>query len=363
MRQRPAARSDLGRDMANYSIFVIGESQLTISGSAQLDGVTQGDGSHLVGQTITLDSRNATEVFIRDGGNDTDFRDNDGNQRLDGDQTVDGTLYTDGTRVEAEYGITLSDGTNTWQAVGFNVNDSSPSYATVEGLAFIGGPGSFPPAGVPLTVVSAQEGPNFESSAYVTPICYGPGTLIETDRGPVAVEALAVGDRVWTLDHGDQPVRWVGRQAVIPAGRFRMVRIPTAAVGNTAPLFLSQQHRLLMQHSAVQLMFGMAQAFVPAISLVDAGLAGLSGARTTTYHHFTLDRHGIVRANGALSESLLVADALQSGAPDALFFPELADLPPMQLSRPALTRREGAMLVREMMNVDRGRGLIHTARS
>jgi len=346
--------------MADYSIYVLGESQMTISDGEQLDGVTQGDGSHLVGKTITFNSRNATEVFISDGGSDTDFRDNDGDQVLNGDQTIDGTAFADGTQVEAEYGITLTDGTNTWQAVAFNVNNSSPSYATVEGLAFIGGPGSFPPAGVPLTVVGAQEGPNFESGNYVTPICYGAGTLIETGRGPVAVEDLEVGDRVWTLDDGFQPVRWVGHQSVIAAGRFRMVTIPAGTLGNTAPLCVSQQHRLLVAHPSIELMFGLDQAFVPAISLVDAGIAMLSAARTATYHHFTLDRHAIVRANGALSESLLVS-AAQSGTPDALFFPDLDGAAPMAIARPALTRREGATLMRDVINVDRDRGLIHTA--
>ncbi|EEX08096.1 type I secretion target repeat protein [Ruegeria lacuscaerulensis ITI-1157] len=346
--------------MADYSIFVLGESQMTISGGQQLDGVTQGDGSHLVGQTITFNSRSATEVFITDVGADTDFSDNDGNQRLDGDQIIDGTLYSSGTQVEAEYGITLTDGTNTWQAIGFNLNNSSPSFGTIEGLAFIGGPGNFPPVGVPLTVVSAQEGPNFDSSDYVTPICYGPGTLIETERGPVAVEDLVVGDRVWTLDDGLQPVCWVGRQSVIAAGRFRMVTIPAGTLGNTAPLCVSQQHRLLIAHPSVELMFGLDQAFVPAISLVDAGGASLSAARTVTYHHFMLDRHAVVRANGALSESLLVS-AAQSGTPDALFFPELDGAATMAIARPALTRREGAILMRGIMNVDREPGLIHTA--
>lgn len=348
--------------MADYSIYVLGESQMTISGGEQLDGITQGDGSHLVGQTITFNTVNPTEVFISDAGADTDFRDNDGNQVLNGDQTIDGILYSSGTRVEAEYGITLTDGTNTWQAVGFNVNNSSPSFGTIEGLAFIGGPGSFPPAGVPLTVVSAQEGPNFDSSAYVTPICYAPGTLIETERGPVAVEGLEVGDRVWTLDDGFQPVQWTGRQSVIAAGRFRMVTIPAGTLGNTAPLCVSQQHRLLVAHPSVELLFGMDQVFVPAISLVDAGAAALSPALSVTYHHFMLDRHAIVRANGALSESLLVS-AAQSGTPDALFFPDLDGAAPMAIARPALTRREGATLMHEMMRVDRDRGLIHTARS
>jgi hypothetical protein len=166
---------------ADYSIFVLGESQISISGGGQLDGVTQGDGSHLTGLTITLNSSAWVPIEISD--NDPDFQDNDNSQRLFGAQSIDGTTYANNTVVEAEYGITLTDGTNTWQLVGFNVNNSSPSYGTVEGLAFIGGPGGFPPVGVALTVGGTFEGPVFAVDEYATPICVVAGTMVETPQG------------------------------------------------------------------------------------------------------------------------------------------------------------------------------------
>ena len=141
--------------MPDYSIFVLGETQLSISDGKVLSGVSQGSGIHLDGATITLDSNTWEEVRISD--NNLAFSDNDSAQVLDsgtpgGPQVIDGNAFTDGTVVEAEYGLTLSDGVDTWQVVGFNLRNSNPSYATVEGLAFIGGPGGFPPVGVPLTV-------------------------------------------------------------------------------------------------------------------------------------------------------------------------------------------------------------------
>ncbi len=42
--------------MVDYTIYQLDESNLTFSNGAQLDGVTQGDGSHLLGQTLTLNS-------------------------------------------------------------------------------------------------------------------------------------------------------------------------------------------------------------------------------------------------------------------------------------------------------------------
>ncbi|WP_170332622.1 Hint domain-containing protein [Ruegeria arenilitoris] len=348
--------------MADYSIFVLGESQLSISLAQGLDGITQGDGSHLISQTITIDSRSATEVFITDAGSDASFSDNDGDQRLDGDQTIDGVLFTDGTRVEAEYGITLTDGENNYQAVAFNVNNSSPAYGTVEGLAFIGGPGAFPPAGVELIVVGTQEGPSFEAADYVTPICYSRGTLIRTDQGDIPIEKINPGDRVWTQDDGYAPVRWIGSQSVIATGRFRMVEIPGGVLSNFAPLFVSQQHRLLFTHSLAELHFGMSEVFVPAISFVDVGLAGLSGEKTTCYHHLLLDQHSVIKANGAASESLLATPLGASDDPDALFFPDLAvqNSHATQTARLALRRRDATFLLQKILSIDpRGR-LIHT---
>ena len=46
--------------MPDYSIYVLDEADITLS-SSQLDGVTQGDGSHLVGVTLTLNSPAFTE--------------------------------------------------------------------------------------------------------------------------------------------------------------------------------------------------------------------------------------------------------------------------------------------------------------
>lgn len=349
--------------MADYSIFVLSEGQLDISLTQGLDGITQGDGTHLIGETITIESRTATEVFISDGGSDTNFADNDGNQVLNGDQTIDGTLFSDGTVVEAEYGITLTDGTNTWQAVAFNVNNSNPAYGTVEGIAFIGGPGQFPPAGVPLTVVSTQEGPSFAATEYVTPICYHQGTLIRTDKGDIPIEEVTPGDMVWTLDSGYAPVRWVGSQNVIASGRYKMVEIPSCLLSNFAPLLVSQQHRLLVTHPAAELHFGVLEVFVPAISLVDAGMAHLSDEKTVCYHHLLLDQHSVIKANGAASESLLASPASSTDDPDRLFFRELAGLKSAatKTARLALTKREAAFLLREILSVDQIPRLIHTS--
>lgn len=73
-----------------YDIYVLDERDLTISGGEQLDGVTQGDRSHLDGLTITMNTNNWYAVNVCD--NDIEFDDVDGKQILDGAQTIDGVL-------------------------------------------------------------------------------------------------------------------------------------------------------------------------------------------------------------------------------------------------------------------------------
>ena len=350
--------------MADYSIFVLDEADITFANpSVQLDGVTQGDGSHLVGQVLTIDAANWTENFITDAGSDTDFRDNDGNQRLDGAQELDGTTYASGTRVEAEYGISLSDGVNTWQVVGFNVNNSSPAFGTVEGLAFIGGPGGFPPVGVPLTVTSAQEGPNFDSTEYATPICFARGTMIETPKGPKLIENLRIDDRVLAAGRGSRPIRWIGSRSILGAGRFAPVEIPAGLLGATAPLFVSQQHRLAISGPELELHFDTTQVLIPAISLVDSGLARLRRMACVEYFHVLLGNHMIVTANGVLCESLFLGDATQEIDENLLFFPELRDCgsKTRKLACPTLRRREAEIALRASGWIDSSKGFRHIA--
>lgn len=85
--------------MPTYDLWILGESSISVSGGKTLDGITQGDGSHLIGETITLNAPNWEKVQIDD--DDAVFADNDGSQRLAGAQTIDGVNYAGNTKVEA----------------------------------------------------------------------------------------------------------------------------------------------------------------------------------------------------------------------------------------------------------------------
>lgn len=350
--------------MPVYSVWILEESNISVSGGKSLDGITQGDGSHLLGETIRLESNDWLETRIRD--NDSDFEDND-NQRLAGKQTIDGAAYDNNTKVEAEYRIVMEDaGGNRFEAVAYNVNNSSPAYATNEGLAFVGPPQGWPPQGVDLTVVEATEGPGsfgqdpIPSADFVVP-CFTPGSLIDTPDGQRPVEDLHTGDMVTTLDHGAQPIRWVGRVSLSAEQlranpSLRPVRVVMDAFGAGHPqrdMLVSPQHRLVVSGWRAELLFGEADLLAAARHLVnDRTILVAQDVTEVTYIHFMFDRHQVIFADGLAAESFLpgpmTLPALADAARDELLelFPELGlgTARPVSPARPCLKKWEAGLI-------------------
>jgi hypothetical protein len=309
------------------TIYTLEESNITISGGQQLSGISQGDGSHLVGATITLDNNDWVAVEVDDS-DDTSFGDSDSSQSLDTGTdpsiTYDGTTYADGLRVEAEYSLTVQDPDgNIYTLIGFNINEPGvSSFATVEGLAFIGGVGDFPPIGVPLTVVSNSEGPDNPYIDHASPPCFTKGCHIETIHGEVRVEDLAVGELVRTADHGFQKIRWIGcrkftTEQLRRKAKLFPVKIMAGALGEGQPnrdLLVSRQHRLLIQSKIAKRMFGQDQVLIAAIKLIDLpGVFVDETVETIEYYHFLFNQHEIVFAEGAPTESLFTGpEAMKS---------------------------------------------------
>ena len=152
-------------------------------------------------------------------------------------------------------------------------------------------------------------------------ICFARGTMILTPRGERRVECLKPGDTVVTLDNGPQAIRWVGATSVSASGVSAPVRFCRGAIGNDRDLFVSPHHRMLLK--------GGGEVLVPACALIDDFRVTVAYGGMVAYHHIMFERHQVVIANGAPSESFHPSgsslDALDPRARDELFaeFPAL----------------------------------------
>jgi Ca2+-binding RTX toxin-like protein len=190
--------------------------------------------------------------------------------------------------------------------------------------------------------------------------CFTPGAVIDTKRGPVAVEDIVVGDRVLTRDNGFRTVRWVGRKTVSgrdlqAAPQLQPICIRRDAFGPGVPsrdLVVSRQHRMLMSSARAELLFGETEVLACAGHLV--GQAGVTLRETTavTYLHVMFDGHEVIRANGCWTESFQpgasVANAMETAARDEILsiFPELATStsPAFAAARPTIRAHEARLL-------------------
>lgn len=134
-------------------------------------------------------------------------------------------------------------------------------------------------------------------------ICFTAGTRILTAQGPRLVESLTPGDLVVTRDNGLQPLRWTGQRRVRGGGDFAPIRFAVGAVGNDAPLLVSPQHRMLHRSSTAALYFDTPEVLLSAKHMVNGADITRSECPEVTYIHLMFDRHEIIFAEGAASES------------------------------------------------------------
>jgi len=138
------------------------------------------------------------------------------------------------------------------------------------------------------------------SDVWVSSIpCLCRGTLILTDRGEVAVEALTVGDRVKTLSGECKPIVWVGfgRDLVTRANHLaRPIVVRRGALADSVPrrdLYLTHGHALYC-----------AGVLIPVEHLVNhRSIAWDETARVIEYYHVELADHAVLFAEGAPAET------------------------------------------------------------
>ncbi len=163
------------------------------------------------------------------------------------------------------------------------------------------------PAIDPTQTSFAISADGFDGTMLTLVPCFTPGTLIETDRGPRAIERLRVGDRVVTRAGACKPIVWVGERHyhaafVARERQLRPVRFAAGALGGGRPgrsLTISPQHGLWLPTRQ-------GPRLVPAAALVDGDRIDRVGiSADVTYMHIALRDHDAIWAEGVAAETFL----------------------------------------------------------
>lgn len=362
--------------MPERTIHILAKSAVTITRDIDGNGPVQGDviGNALNGNAFSWENPSDLSLTFSGATVAITFEDSDGvlkddpfsgstvvDQRLTEDVTIDGVTHSASAEtvrwqnpppvsVENEYEVTLFDDAGTaYRMVGVSITEG---YSTsVVGVMF---EGPSPPPGTTLHYIQGVSSYGGSGQSVAIPekvVCFLAGTRIETPDGAVAVETLAPGRHVRTLDRGPQPVRWIGRSSVCGLGRLAPVCISAGALGNDRDLFLSPNHRVLVRSSTAELWYGQPEVLVPAKALVDGVRIRTVPILRADYLHIVLDDHQMVFSEGIATETLFTGSITQdimgaeATAELRLQAPRI-DTDTQILSRMALTLREARSLLR-----------------
>lgn len=188
--------------------------------------------------------------------------------------------------------------------------------------------------------------------------CYTRGTEIDTPHGVVPVENLRVGDYVVTADHGHQRVRWTGHRTVAGNRDLAPIRLETGRVGNTRPLEVSPCHGIILGSCQTELLFARREVLARAGHLIDGIEVTRVRVPEVQYFHLLFDRHEIIFANGAPTESFFPGDWVLGQDPRlATELKGLAEELGFEMwksARPVLRRAEAQALVQSCVQRDAG---------
>ncbi|MFO6462908.1 Hint domain-containing protein [Jannaschia sp. KMU-145] len=217
--------------------------------------------------------------------------------------TVNGTTFAAGSVVELEFAIEADP-----RGAG---GEQTFYYVRIDGVN-VGLTGeTLPEAGGRYDIEDSQDG---EEIPYASLPCFAEGTLIETRDGRRPVEALAIGDMIRTMDHGWQPIRWIGQRHLEARDLdtqpdLKPVRIAPGVLGNDRALRVSPQHRICVSGWRAELWFGEPTVFVPAKALMTCdGVHRDEAPGGVTYFHLLFDRHEVIYSEGCATESFHPGD-------------------------------------------------------
>ena len=191
--------------------------------------------------------------------------------------------------------------------------------------------------------------------------CFTPESLVETAMGLRRAEDLRAGDRVLTRDNGFQEIRWACASPLTASElsrrpNLRPVRIRAGALGGGLPerdMLVSPNHRMLISGPETALYFAEPEVLVAAKFLVNGTGVTRVEVGAVNYIHFMFDRHEVVRADGAWSESFQPGDytlaAIDQDQRQEILalFPDLASVEGLEAyhaARLSLRRSEAQLL-------------------
>ena len=148
-----------------------------------------------------------------------------------------------------------------------------------------------------LDVLPLSAAPAYQSE---TPLCFLSGTRIQTDRGEVPVERLAIGDKAITLSGLARRIVWVGMGRMLSTRCRRTAASPVivrkSALADNVPnadLRVTRAHGLYVDG-----------VLIPAEFLVNhRSILWDDRAQEVTLYHIELETHDVLIANGAPAES------------------------------------------------------------
>ena len=140
--------------------------------------------------------------------------------------------------------------------------------------------------------------------------CFLKGTMIRTPDGDRKIEDLAVGDLLLTFFGGTRPIQWIGRYRYRKSDPSKAwvkdvlpIRIARSALGPNVPhadLYVTEAHALLID--------GVLVAAGNLINDTTIKRCKARGLDELEFLHIKLERHDVIYAEGALSETLLEVD-------------------------------------------------------
>ncbi len=291
----------------------------SLTGGGNRDNISGGEGNDTLRGGVT---NSETRIDTLDGGAGADLIFYGSREQIAGGTGSDTIEFED----DGQTGGVIIDG-------GEDADDSDIDVLRLDGTGLRRGDVTFTSADEEDGFFIVNEGAADEYTVTFSNIesvvCFASETRVLTPLGLRRVDALRIGDLVVTRDSGLQAIRWIARKEVPAVGALAPVEIAAGRLGNTTPLRVSPQHRILMRDGGLRLSHGSDEMLIAARHLVDGGGVHLRPGGTVEYVHLMFARHEIVFAEGIEAESFhpgeMSLGRIADAAREELFglFPEL----------------------------------------